>query len=120
MTVKTVVQAQIIYRDSPNTFGHERNDVKRFELKRLMGLVASQRFLQESIVDAGFNDFAEISHGIRHLWVRLKDVEDALREAEDRYGCTVMERMCMTLPGKVHPVPSIALMHKQMEAQQTA
>ncbi len=120
MSVKSVVEAQRVYRDSPNTFGHESSDTKRFELKRLMGLVASQRFLQEAIVDAGQNDFEEISQGIRHLWTRLKGVEDSLREAENRYNCTVMERVCMTLPGNVHAVPSIALMHMKMEAAKTA
>lgn len=116
MSVKSVAEAQRVYRDSPNTFGHESSDVNRFELKRLMGLVASQRFLQEAIVDAGKDDYEEISHGIRHLWTRLKDVEDDLREAENRYDCTVMERVCMTLPGDVHAVPAIALMHMKMEA----
>ena len=120
MSVKSVAEAQRVYRDSTNTFGHESSDTTRFELKRLMGLLASQRFLQEAIVDAGFNDFDEISQGIRHLWIRLKDVEDSLREAENRYDCSNMTRICMTLPGNVHPVPGIAMMHLKMEAAKTA
>lgn len=112
-----MLEAVRVYRDSPNTFGHGENDVPRRRLKELMGAVASQRYLQESIHDAlASGDYQDISMGVRHLWVRLKDVEDVLREAENEYQCTVMSRPCLTLPGRVHPVPAIALQLMKMEA----
>lgn len=107
-SVKSVAEARVAYRDSPNTFGHESSDVQRFELKRLLGLVASQEFMQDSLKAAFAVEYCEESQGIRHLWERLKVVEDALRDAEEKYDRSILTRICMTLPGDVHCVPSIA------------
>ena len=107
-----------IYRDSPNTFGHESKDAQRRELKKLMGATASQIFLQDAInADLASGEYEDFSLGVRYLWVRLKGVEDVLREAEERYGEKIASRPYKTLPGAVHPVPSIALSIAQMEAK---
>ena len=112
-----MLEAVKIYRDSPNTFGHESSDEKRKVLKQLMGATASQRFLQESLKDAmSFGDYEEGSMGIRHLWQRLKDNEDVLRRAEAEYEATIASLPYLTLPGNVHCVPAIALAHMKMEA----
>lgn len=115
--VNSVVQAVEVYRESPNTFGHEKNDVPRRRLKLLMGAVASQRYLQDSIHDAlASGDFEDISPGIRHLWERLKDNEDDLRDAEKEFGEAIAGRPYMTLPGQVHCVPTMALQIAKVEA----
>lgn len=116
-----MLEAVKIYRDSPNTFGHESADEKRFVLKKLMGATASQRFLQEALVDAmSFGDYEEGSMGIRHLWQRLKDNEDVLREAEKKYDAVIASLPYKTLPGQVHCVPSIAIQIAKMEANKKA
>lgn len=112
-----MLQAVEVYRDSPNTFGHEENDVPRRELKKLMGATASQRYLQDSIKDAlATGEYDELSRGIRHLWDRLKNNEDVLREAEGKYGAIIASRPYLTIPGNVHSVPTIALQVLKMEA----
>lgn len=115
--VVTLDQAVAVYRDSPNTFGHEENDGLRRRLKELMGLIASQRYLQDSIADAlTSGEYVDISQGIRHLWVRLKDVEDKIRDAEEAYGEKLTSREFKTLPGPVHPVPVMAMQIAKVEA----
>ncbi|CCE60783.1 hypothetical protein tf_26 [Pseudomonas phage tf] len=119
MTVATVTEAVKVYRDSPNTYGHESNDELRRELKTLMGANASQVHLQESIKSAlGDSEagYVEESLGIRHLWERLKAAEDILRAAEGVYGEKIAALPCMTIPGSVHCVPSIAIQLMKMEA----
>lgn len=116
-----MLEAVKIYRDSPNTFGHESADENRFVLKKLMGATASQRYLQESLVDAlSSGDYEEGSMGIRHLWQRLKDNEDVLRDAEAKYGTVIASCEYKTLPGQVHCVPSIAIQIAKMEANKQA
>lgn len=84
--VKTIQEAAVIYRDTPNTFGHEENDVPRTELKRLIGLVASQKMLHESLAHHGFMGFEEYSGANKFLYARLKVIEDDLRKVETQYG----------------------------------
>lgn len=114
-----MLEAVKVYRDSPNTFGHETNDVPRRRLKQLMGAVATQRFLQESIADEiASGEYTEESKGIRHLWERLKASEDVLREAEAGFDEKIASLPFKTLPGRVHPVPAIAMQLMKMEAAQ--
>lgn len=83
---QTIQQAAAIYRDTPNTFGHEENDVPRAELKRLIGLVASQKQLQDSLKHHAFMGFPEFSGANKFLYERLKIVEKDMREAATKYG----------------------------------
>lgn len=85
-----------IYRDSPNTFGHEQVEGDRKVLKRVLGLVASQRMLQDSISDARSNEYCDASPGMKHLWDRLQETEDALRELEEQHGEAVKSREYLT------------------------
>lgn len=85
-TTQRFYEAARIYRESPNTIGHESVDGPRAILKRMLSLVASQRMLQASIADARAAQYCDESLGVKHLWCRLKDVEDQLRELEAQYG----------------------------------
>ncbi|UMO76473.1 hypothetical protein DNAM_470 [Pseudomonas phage BroderSalsa] len=86
-TTNSVLVAAAIYRDTPNTFGHD--DVSLRELKRLIGLVASQRMLIDSIKDAREQLYCDASPGMKHLWDRLVDVESSIKELENKYGQAV-------------------------------
>lgn len=85
-TTQVVLKAAHVYRDSPNTFGHEEVDMDRRELKKLLGLVASQRMLIDSINDARANLYCDASPGMKHLWDRLFEVESNIKEMENKYG----------------------------------
>ena len=95
-TTQAVSIARGIYRDTPNTFGHEEVDVDRRELKVLIGLVASQEMLQDSIHAARAQAYCDESKGMAHLWERLKVVEDQLRTMEEKYGEAVKSREYFT------------------------
>ncbi|AUX83652.1 hypothetical protein FDJ32_gp23 [Pseudomonas phage NV1] len=95
-TTNAVSIARDIYRETPNTFGHEEVDVQRRELKILIGLVASQEMLQDSIHAARAEAYCDDSKGVAHLWGRLKEVEDKLRQAEEKYGEAVKSREYIT------------------------
>lgn len=95
------------YRESPNTFGHEENDVPRQELKRIIGLVASQEQLQRSIQINSEMGMGGNSKGTLFIWERLKEVEDQLRTLEEKHGKEFNSKEYLTDRGRqgVSPVP---------------
>lgn len=95
-TTQEFHKAAMIYRESPNTFGHEDVDCPRAILKRMLSLVASQRMLQASIADARTAQYCDESLGVKHLWCRLKEVEDQLRELEAQYGEAIKSKEYLT------------------------
>lgn len=86
MSIKSFAQAASIYRDSPNMLGGEETAADRVKLKRIIGLVASQAQLQASIVDARNQGYFDNSKGMAHLWERLQDIEDELRDLNKVFG----------------------------------
>jgi hypothetical protein len=101
-------RAVAVYRESPNTYGHEDAQKDRALLKRLLGAIGSQKFLQDSIKDSQAEGYYDVSMGVRHLWERLKDCEDFLRECEERSGDKIAPLAYMTFPGDFHCVPTVA------------
>lgn len=95
-TTDAFSKARDVYRDSPNTFGHEEADVDRVLLKRIIGLVASQEMLHASIQDARAQAYYDGSAGMAHLWERLQEVEDQLRALEEKNGEAVKSREYLT------------------------
>lgn len=86
MTIKTFAQAAAVYRESPNTYGHDEKQADRVKLKRIIGLVASQAQLHASIVDSRNQGYFDSSKGMAHLWERLQDIEDELRDLNKAFG----------------------------------
>ncbi|BDA97014.1 hypothetical protein [Pseudomonas phage vB_PaS-HSN4] len=84
-------------------------------LLRIIGLMASQRQLQDSISasvepateDSNYSGYCDESAGIRFMWERLKAVEDELRLLEKQLG--EFSYPYLTYPGNVNPVPSLVL-----------
>ncbi|WZH62433.1 hypothetical protein [Pseudomonas phage vB_Pae_WS1160] len=124
MNEMTVDKAVAVYRDTPNTFGHQELHAQKMLLKEILGLVASQRHLQDSIEvskipeasdspETSYGGYCDESVGIRFMWERLKKIEDRLRELEKVYG-TFVTTPYKTLPGNVNAVPSLVL-KSQME-----
>lgn len=99
MTTQVFLEAAAIYRDSPNTFGHEEVDDQRRLLKKVLGLVASQRMLQDSLAAGRSEGYYDASVGMKHLWERLQGVEDDLRSLEKQYGEKLNAREYATNPG---------------------
>lgn len=97
-TTQAFAWARDVYRESPNTFGHEENDVPRFLLKRILSLVASQEMLHASIQQGRADGYCDESKGVAHLWERLKEVEDQLRTLEEQNGEVVKSREYFTKP----------------------
>ena len=95
-TTQKFHEAAMVYREAPSTIGHESVDAPRAILKRMLSLVASQRMLQASIVDARAALYCDESLGVKHLWCRLKDVEDQLRELETQYGEAIKSKEYLT------------------------
>ena len=95
-TTQKFHKAAMIYRESPNTLGHEGVDAPRAILKRMLSLVASQRMLQDSINDARAAQYCDEGQGMKHLWCRLKEVEDQLRELEEQYGEAIKSKEYLT------------------------
>lgn len=89
MGVKSFAQAAAIYRDSPNMLGGEETAADRVKLKRIIGLVASQAQLQASIVDSRNQGYFDSSKGMAHLWERLQDIEDQLRDLNKTFANSV-------------------------------
>lgn len=94
--IRNFKQAAAIYRDSPNTFGHEESDVQRRQLKEILGLVASQEMLHQSISHGRNDGYYDGSAGMKHLWTRLQEVEDKLRTIEEQHGTTITEKQYLT------------------------
>lgn len=95
-TTQVWLRAARIYRDSPNTIGHEEVQDKRDALKRIISLVTSQVMLQQSIIDARAQQYYDTSGAQKHLWVRLKEIEDQLRELEELNGEAIKSREYFT------------------------
>ncbi|QYC95398.1 putative gamma-glutamylcyclotransferase [Pseudomonas phage PhL_UNISO_PA-DSM_ph0041x] len=114
MTHTDVVKAHKIYRDIPNLMKTD-DEGKRQLLRRIIGLMASQRQLQDSISasvepatdDSDYSGYYDESAGIRFMWERLKAVEDELRLLEKQLG--EFSYPYLTYPGNVNPVPSLVL-----------
>lgn len=91
-TTNAFIRGAAIYRDSPNTFGHENTQAQRDLLKKILGLVASQVHLQDSISEHRSEGYYDGSKGLDFLWDRLKNVEDDILKLEEHYGETIKSR----------------------------